>query len=201
MSGLPLETRLQNRATLGIIYLCSGILIFSLQDAIIKAVSGEYPLTQVVATRCLVSAPILLVLVHFEAGIRALFSREFWPLVGRAFLMLLAYTTYYMAFPALPLADAPERGDPSPLAAASRVLVRISSGSSAMPGPSGLPPASVPPGSSRWIARARAPAPTTPRSCAAGASAGPEPGAPRCGVSLCNSPVVAAIRRASAGRG
>jgi drug/metabolite transporter (DMT)-like permease len=101
-----LESRLQNRATLGILYLCLGILIFSLQDAIIKAVSGDYPLTQVVSTRCLVSAPILLVLVHFEAGLGSLFSREFWPLVGRAFLMLLAYTSYYMAFPAMPLADA-----------------------------------------------------------------------------------------------
>lgn len=97
---------MQNRATLGIIYLCSGILIFSLQDAIIKAVSGEYPLTEVIAARCFVSAPILFAMVHFEAGLGALVSREFWPLTGRAFLLLLAYTTYYMAFPALPLADA-----------------------------------------------------------------------------------------------
>jgi hypothetical protein len=97
---------LQNRATLGILYLCLGILIFSLQDAIIKAVSGDYPLTEVVSTRCFVSAPILLALVHVETGLKALFSREFWPLVGRALLMLLAYTSYYMAFPALPLADA-----------------------------------------------------------------------------------------------
>lgn len=97
---------MQNRAALGIVYLCLGILVFSLQDAIIKAVSGDYPLTQVVATRCLVSAPILLVLVHFEAGLKALAAREFRVLMARSFLMLMAYTTYYMAFPALPLADA-----------------------------------------------------------------------------------------------
>lgn len=97
---------MQNRAALGIAYLCAGILIFSLQDAIIKAVSGEYPLTEVVAARCIISAPILFAMVHFEAGLGALVSREFWPLTGRAFLRLLAYTTYYMAFPALPLADA-----------------------------------------------------------------------------------------------
>lgn len=97
---------MQNRATLGIIYLCLGILIFSLQDAIIKAVSGSYPLTQVVATRCFVALPILFVLVHFESGLKALVSGPFWSLTGRAFLLLLAYTTYYMAFPALPLADA-----------------------------------------------------------------------------------------------
>lgn len=97
---------MQNRATLGIIYLCLGILIFSLQDAIIKAVSGAYPLTQIMATRCFVAVPILLTLVHFEAGLGALWSREFLGLVGRAALLLVAYTTYFLAFPALPLADA-----------------------------------------------------------------------------------------------
>jgi drug/metabolite transporter (DMT)-like permease len=97
---------LKNHAVLGITYLCVGIFIFSLQDAIIKAVSGAYPLTQVVATRCLVSTPILLVLVHFDGGLRSLVSREFRALIGRALLLLLAYTSYYMAFPALPLADA-----------------------------------------------------------------------------------------------
>lgn len=97
---------MQNRAALGIGYLCLGILIFSLQDAIIKAVSGNYALTQVVSIRCLVSAPILLVMVHFEGGLGSLVGREFWKLVARSALMLVAYTTYYMAFPALPLADA-----------------------------------------------------------------------------------------------
>ena len=97
---------MQNRAALGIAYLCLGIFVFSLQDAIIKAVSGDYPLTQVVSTRCIVSAPILLLMIHFDSGIRSIFSKDFVPLAGRAVLMLIAYTTYYMAFPALPLADA-----------------------------------------------------------------------------------------------
>ena len=96
----------QNRATLGILFLCLGILVFSLQDAVIKAVSGSYALTQVVSFRCLVSVPILLLLVHVEGGIGTLFTREFWPLIWRAALLLVGYTTYYMAFPALPLADA-----------------------------------------------------------------------------------------------
>ncbi|MDB5551350.1 MAG: hypothetical protein JWL86_1334 [Rhizobium sp.] len=97
---------MQNRAALGIGYLCLGILIFSVQDAIIKSVSGNYALTQVVSIRCLVSAPILLAMVHFDGGLGSLVGREFWKLVARSALMLVAYTTYYMAFPALPLADA-----------------------------------------------------------------------------------------------
>lgn len=97
---------LQNRAALGIAYLCLGILIFSLQDAIIKAVSGSYPLTQVVATRGVVAIPLLLAFVHVESGLGSIFARNVWPLAGRALLLLVAYTSYYMAFPALPLADA-----------------------------------------------------------------------------------------------
>ncbi|WP_349017679.1 DMT family transporter [Rhizobium sp. 32-5/1] len=97
---------MQNRAALGIAYLCLGILIFSLQDAIIKAVSGSYPLTQVVATRGVVAIPLLLAFVHVESGLGSIFARNVWPLAGRALLLLVAYTSYYMAFPALPLADA-----------------------------------------------------------------------------------------------
>ncbi len=88
---------MQNRAALGIACLCLGVLVFSLQDAIVKAVSGDYPLTQVVSTRCIVSAPILLLMVHFESGIRSILSKDFLPLAGRALLLLLAYTSYYMA--------------------------------------------------------------------------------------------------------
>ena len=35
----------------GIFYLCLGVLVFSLQDAIVKQVSGGYALTQVVFIR------------------------------------------------------------------------------------------------------------------------------------------------------
>ncbi len=83
-----------------------GVLVFSLQDAVIKQVSGAYPLTMVVVIRCLVSAPILLAMVQRETGWRAIFSPDFWPLTARSVIMFVSYTAYYMAFPALPLADA-----------------------------------------------------------------------------------------------
>lgn len=97
---------MQNKTLLGVVYLCLGVLVFSTQDAIVKAVSGSYALTQVVSIRCIVSVPILFAMVWWEAGPRALLSRNFRPLVSRSAVMLLAYTTYYMAFPALKLADA-----------------------------------------------------------------------------------------------
>ena len=58
----------------GIFYLCMGVLVFSLQDAIIKQVSGSYALTEVVFIRSCVAAPILLTLVWRESGWRSLFA-------------------------------------------------------------------------------------------------------------------------------
>jgi len=96
----------QNRPLRGILYLCLGVFVFSLQDAVIKQVSGAYPLTEVVVIRSLVAIPILLTLVQLEVGWRAIFTPDFLPLSARAVIMFVAYTAYYMAFPALPLADA-----------------------------------------------------------------------------------------------
>ena len=97
---------MQNQSARGILYLCLGVFVFSIQDAIIKGVSGSYPLTQVVCLRSWVGLPILLLMVHREVGVRALLTGHLLPLALRALIMLGAYTAYYMAFPALPLADA-----------------------------------------------------------------------------------------------
>ena len=97
---------MQNSPVRGIVFLCLGVFIFSLQDAVIKQVSGGYPLSQVLSMRSVVAIPILLALVQVEVGWRALISPDIWPLLGRGTLMFVAYVAYYMAFPALPLADA-----------------------------------------------------------------------------------------------
>jgi drug/metabolite transporter (DMT)-like permease len=90
----------------GVLFLCAGVLVFSLQDAIIKAISGGYAVTLAVSIRSLVAIPLLLVFVHAEAGIAAIASPRFWALTLRASILFVSYTAYYMAFPALPLADA-----------------------------------------------------------------------------------------------
>jgi len=99
---------MQNRNALGIVYLCLGVFVFSLQDAIIKFISltGSYPVTQAVSIRSLVAIPLLFAMVCFEAGPRALLSANAKWLLLRALVLFISYTTYYLAFPALPLADA-----------------------------------------------------------------------------------------------
>ena len=74
---------MQNKAVRGIVYLCLGVFVFSLQDAIIKQVSGAYPLTEVVSIRSLVGLPILLALVQREVGWRAIFASHVGPLALR----------------------------------------------------------------------------------------------------------------------
>jgi drug/metabolite transporter (DMT)-like permease len=96
----------QSRNIAGMATLALGIFVFSTQDAIIKSISGEYAVTQAIVVRCVVALPILAAMVHVEAGIRSLASRNFWALAARGLILLTSYTAYYMAFPALPLAEA-----------------------------------------------------------------------------------------------
>ncbi len=91
---------------LGIASLCAGTFVFSLQDTVIKSISGDHSVTLAIVLRALVAFPILTVMVMLSGGLRKLVTPE-WPiLVGRGFILLTSYTSYFMAFPALPLAEA-----------------------------------------------------------------------------------------------
>jgi drug/metabolite transporter (DMT)-like permease len=90
----------------GIASLSAGTLVFSLQDTVIKAISGEHAVTLAIALRAVVAFPLLVVMVIMAGGLRQLETPQ-WPiLMGRGFILLTAYTSYFMAFPALPLAEA-----------------------------------------------------------------------------------------------
>jgi drug/metabolite transporter (DMT)-like permease len=97
---------MQNRVMPGIISLCIGVAVFSLQDALIKAISGSYPVTEALAIRALVAMPILLALVGYEAGFGALVSKRMGFLTARAAILFASYTAYYLAIAALPMAEA-----------------------------------------------------------------------------------------------
>ena len=97
---------MKNRMVRGILSLCLGVLVFSLQDPLVKAVSSGYPVTEVMAIRSIVALPILIILVHADVGLRAILSKRFGLLTIRAFIQFTSYTVYYLAIAALPLADA-----------------------------------------------------------------------------------------------
>jgi drug/metabolite transporter (DMT)-like permease len=90
----------------GIIALCAGIALFAMQDTIIKALSGDYAVTLAIVIRAIVSFPVLVALVVKQGGIRQL-ETPHWPVLClRGAILMTAYITYFIAFPALPLAEA-----------------------------------------------------------------------------------------------
>jgi len=80
-----------------------GISVFSLQDPIIKALSGAYPVTEAIAFRGAVALPIFTVMVWQAGGLRLLWTARPFALIGRGLLQMCSYTLYYLSLPDLPL--------------------------------------------------------------------------------------------------
>ena len=85
--------------------LCLGVFVFALQDWIIKAISDLYPVHQAIIIRCIVALPILLVLVRLSGGFRDILSPQARWLALRGLILVVSYTSYYLAIPAMPLAQ------------------------------------------------------------------------------------------------
>ena len=93
------------RSLMAIASLCAGVFVFSFQDVVVKTVAGLYPVHEVITIRCLISIPILLAMLHWHGGIRSIISRRAGWLALRGAALMISYTTYYLAFPVLPLAS------------------------------------------------------------------------------------------------
>lgn len=88
----------------GILFLAAGIAIFSVQDLVLKSISGDYPLHEAMVIRSLSAIPFLLYFVHREAGLASLGGVGVKAMGLRGILNFLAYTFYYLALAALPIA-------------------------------------------------------------------------------------------------
>lgn len=91
-------------SALGILCLCTGLVLFSVQDLILKLLADTYPLSQVMVFRSLIALPLLLLLAANDGGLRSLITPGVWRMIGRGLVMFVAYVAYYLALPALPLA-------------------------------------------------------------------------------------------------
>lgn len=94
---------LRQSTSLGIVYLIAGISVFSVQDLILKLISGGYPLYQAMLIRGLTSIPFLLAFAHFDGGIRTLISPGLPKMILRGAVMFIAYFSFYIALAGLPL--------------------------------------------------------------------------------------------------
>lgn len=90
----------------GILALVLGIAVFSLQDVILKLLSGAYPLYQAMIIRSLTAVPLLLLIVRVLDGRLTTITTPNWAwMLARGFLNFTAYTAYYLGLAALPMAD------------------------------------------------------------------------------------------------
>lgn len=98
--------RRSDEALAGIGLVVAGVTVFTAQDAAIKWLSGDYSVYQIVLVRSLVALLVLPLYAAFNGGLRGLrpASPSFHLLRGLA--AFAAYTTYYLALAALPLAEA-----------------------------------------------------------------------------------------------
>lgn len=101
MTTLP-----QNRAGIGIAFILIGILCISINDMLIKQLSGGYPLHEIVFLRSAIGLMITLFIVQFEGGWSILRTRTPWLHATRGLLIVISNMSYFVALAALPLADA-----------------------------------------------------------------------------------------------
>ena len=97
---MPVSKRLK-----AVLCLMAGVFTFSLQDIAIKTVSSSYPVHEVIFTRCVMAVPFILFLVMRSGGLQTIRSPRSGALIFRGFLLLCAYTSYFLAFPVMKLAD------------------------------------------------------------------------------------------------
>ena len=92
-----------------------SLLVFSLQDVIVKWLGGEYSVLQVVTLRSLVALPFTLLFFMGEGGRGLPKTERPKPEYLRGLFLFLSFTTYMMGLAALPLAEVSAIRNSAPL--------------------------------------------------------------------------------------
>ncbi|MEE4345658.1 MAG: hypothetical protein V2I53_02630, partial [Paracoccaceae bacterium] len=101
----PLVTVPQNTAA-GIGFVLAGMAAISINDVLIKALSGGYPLHQMVFIRSAIGIMFSLMLVQMEGGFSILRTRNPGLHLMRGGLVVISNLTYFAALAVIPLAEA-----------------------------------------------------------------------------------------------
>jgi drug/metabolite transporter (DMT)-like permease len=82
-----------------------SVFALTLQDAIMKGLSGAYPLHQVVFGRSLVAIVLILIATRLTNGLSILRTRRLRQHLTRGLLLIVANSAYFLALAAMPLAQ------------------------------------------------------------------------------------------------
>jgi drug/metabolite transporter (DMT)-like permease len=109
MQGSPIVTagQLSSVQTVrAILWAIAGMVVFSLQDVIIKWMSGDYPLHEVVFLRTCFGLGLTLIIAHFEGGLKILKTRRLSLHLLRGLFIVICNATYFTALATMALAEA-----------------------------------------------------------------------------------------------
>lgn len=95
-----------DRPLLGISCLVLGLFLYSVQDVVIRSMSGEYSLLQIMLIRAVVTLLLMTFFVYYSVGWTGFRSVRISPMLLRGFLGFSAYIAYYLAIVVMPLAEA-----------------------------------------------------------------------------------------------
>jgi len=90
---------------LGISCVLVGMTAMSLMDAIIKLLSDQYPLHEIVMVRSVIALTLTLFIVHLEGGLQLLRTSTPFFHLARGLLIVTANMTFYLALPVMPIAS------------------------------------------------------------------------------------------------
>lgn len=100
-----MQEKLQN-PTAAVAFILIGIVAISVNDMLIKLLSGDYALHQMIFTRSAIGIVFSLVLVQLEGGWRILATDQPRLHLLRGMLIVVANLTYFAALAVMPLAEA-----------------------------------------------------------------------------------------------
>ena len=90
----------------GIACVVGAVTLFVLQDALIKWLSGDYPLHEIVLVRAASAIAVTLFVMRFEGGIHLLRTRRLGLQLVRCALLMFANGSFYLALAAMTIAEA-----------------------------------------------------------------------------------------------
>jgi S-adenosylmethionine uptake transporter len=96
----------QNKTGAGVFFILVGMVCISVNDMLIKQLSGEYPLHQMVFVRSAIGIVFSLMFVQFEGGFSILRTKTPGLHFLRGLLIVIANMTFFATLAAIPLADA-----------------------------------------------------------------------------------------------
>lgn len=99
----------------GALFTLLACFLFSSQDTLVKWLSSDYTLLQLLLVRSLLSVPVLILAILVRFGRQGLTTTNSGAHIFRALLNLVAFLSYYFAISRMPLVDAISIVSASPL--------------------------------------------------------------------------------------